>query len=138
MIWYKLRIAFLAVPSLSVLLLVGPSPANAYTTPNVEAGRTRIQVTAIPAPDLNMCQAQVDGGVNSALFGGAAQPISVLFENLAAGIHTVAVACIDTKSAIDAFAVNIEVKPSDPILDAIDKAILGFGSSALTSDPTLR
>ena len=133
-----LRATALVVVAVPILSIANAGLASAYPAPTVEAGRGRIQVTAVPAIDLVGCQANYDGGAWSPGFG-AGDNHSTLFENVPAGSHEVWVACMSTMNTVASFGPTVvDVTAANPMLDAADKALAGAGSSALTTDPTLK
>lgn len=80
----------------------------------------------------------MEPGAWSPGFGAGANQ-STLFENVPAGPHEVRVACMSTMNTVTVFGPSVvNVAAADPMLDAVDKALAGVGSSALTTDSTLK
>ena len=132
------RAVLIAAATASVLLGAGVGTAQAYTYPTVEEGRTRIQVTAFPAADLQFCLTKIDGGAWRPQFGGPSQPESYLFEGVSEGTHEIKVSCRNSLFMDTLRTSPVNVRAADPMSDAIDNAMLAAGSSAMTSDTTLR
>ncbi|AII10354.1 hypothetical protein [Rhodococcus opacus] len=134
-----LRTAVITIAAVPVLLIADIGTAHAYPAPTVEGGRGRIQVTAIPSSDLTHCYAKLDGGsFASPPFGGSGQSTSTLFQNVQPGPHIVETMCVNVMNLGSSFSLPVEVAAPNPILDTIDNALAGAGSSAMTTDPTLR
>lgn len=133
-----IRATAVSVPAVPLLLLIGIGTVNAYTAPTAEGGGGGIQAAVVPSPELKECHSWVDNVTVSPQFGGAGQPTSTLLENVAVGSHIVTTNCTDTMNVKQQFGVKVDVAAPDAMLDGIDKALAGAGSSALTSDPTLR
>lgn len=134
-----LRTAMISLAAIPLLLITDIGTAHAYPAPAVEGGRGRIQITAIPSPDLHSCRAQLDGGAISQPFGGAGQPASTLFQNVPPGTHTVDTLCYNTAMVPQIFtAPPVAVAAPNPVLDTVDNALAGVGSSAMVTDSTLR
>lgn len=130
---FRTVIVAAAVP---VVLIALPGTAGA-AAPAVEGGRARVQVTANLTGGEFQCRTQLDGGSFSSGFGGAGQPASVLFENVAVGNHSVKTLCF-RPGPDNIYTTPVTVTAPNPVLDAIDGVLAGAGSSALTTDPTLR
>ncbi len=134
-----LRATFLAAVAAPVLLITAVGTANAYSSPTFEGGRGRIQVTVVADPALLAeCVAIVPGLPWRLFKADAGKTASTLFSGLAVGTYRVQAVCRDDGGGETTFTSNVAVTAPDRVLDAVDVILAGAGSSALTTDPTLR
>ena len=133
---YTPHLAFVAVATASVLFATGVGVANADPTFEVVGGRERIKIT-ISQVEHNGCLFSVDGAIVEALYP---EHNTLSFVVTATpGTHSVRVDCArenEVNREIGSKPVNVNA--ADPVLDAIDNALLATGSSAIATDPTLR
>jgi len=134
------RGAIVAAAAVSIVIVAGTGSAHAKDSADAIGGRERIKVTfTSDAGSPADCDVRIDGVVRpDSISAPAGDSASQVFA-AEPGTRNVKVYCYGPGAggSNPHFEENVTVAPADPMLDLVDQAMAGVGSSALVSDPTL-
>jgi hypothetical protein len=125
------------------MLFTMPATANAAvpSEPIVVAGRERVKFTLLNnTTTFQHCTAEIVGGDHAETPLNGFNPgdtYSVVLP-AAPGPRQARVFCLAGIAGVFIYDRILQVEPANPVLDAVDAVLGGVGSSALTTDPTLR
>lgn len=144
---YRKSVQAIAISAVAVVPMVGLAASTASAIPgdstakcDYVAGRERIKVTIHGAPGAYVIQGlnSLDGGtdVNVDQSGTG----SWVFAKQSPGVHNLQTfeSALGSGGGAAGCDGSVTVLPADPVLDAVDAALAGVGSSALSTDPALR
>lgn len=115
-------------------------PGDSTAKCDYVGGRERIKVTIHGAPGAYVIQGLNSMGTGTDVVVDADGTSSFVFDKQSPWVHQLQT--FESKLGSGGGAAgcdgSVTVTPADPVLDAVDGALAGAGSSALSTDPTLR
>lgn len=142
---YRKSVQAIAIAAVAVVPMVGLAAGTASAIPgdstakcDYVGGRERIKVTIHGAP--GAYQIQFINGANKDVVVDSDGTTSFVFDKQSPGVHQIQVfeAALGSGGGAAGCDGSATVAPADPLLDAVDAALAGVGSSALSTDLALR